>query len=439
MGDDRSTPSTGRKRRMTAAQLAHKRELDRKAQRINREKTKNRISHLEALVEALQGGDDVDRTKALVSQIDQQKLEIHRLQSIVNSVATLVSVPDRSRQPAPQPAGALRDRRSSTDTGSDAVDEPFTVKQEGSSPEAMSIASSPEEPPHSPVCNTSRPLSHPKAPSLDQQLSRSRTKESITQMASDIYNNTSLEGRMWFICGSILRYILANIPPSQINYEHDDDIAIRAVFEGWSAVMEKHPLDKGWQWLKEVDERIYFHRCEPFRLMHLRNCRLIFLRQMFRNHEFHSKLPPFMAATPLENTLEHDPLVEYFPWPGLRNRMLYSPTMFATNKFMDNLRCRIEFVWNESPHTMYAWSPGHDRYIYSDRFHTRIQDLRFYPGTVDFFESFPELKSVIPLADASLNVLKMKRLTYHNGHEHVRCYEVDPATQDHANAEVSPI
>lgn len=65
--------------------------------------------------------------------------------------------------------------------------------------------------------------------------------------------------------------ILAIVSPSQINYEKDEDIAIRAVFRGWSSVAEKHPLDLGRQWLKEIDERIYFHRWAPFQLVHSRN------------------------------------------------------------------------------------------------------------------------------------------------------------------------
>ncbi|ETN45779.1 uncharacterized protein HMPREF1541_09612 [Cyphellophora europaea CBS 101466] len=392
-------PSGGRKRKLTPAQLAHKRELDRRAQRTNREKTKNRITHLENLVESLQGSDK-DRTTTLIQQIDQQKTEVERLQGLLSAVAKLVggsttSTGDNAAKP---------DSRSSTVWMS--PKEPTPVKLEaddefvngGGLPTDTSTAS-----PNTTDSDGSQTRVAPAKSLHIQQASR----KSITQMASDISSNTGLDGRMWYIAGVLLRHILATVHPSQINYEHDDDIAIRAVFEGWSSVSEKYPLDKGWQWLKEVDERIYFHRCEPFRLMHLRNCRLVFLRQMFRNSEWGSRVPSFFAPRPAEENMEHDPLIEYFPWPGLRERMVFSPTTFATDKFMNNLRCEIEFTWSDNPHELYDWDPMTEKYSYSNMYYDRIVDLRCYPGTVDFFESFPELKRDIPQATNALTTLRI--------------------------------
>ncbi|KPI36757.1 uncharacterized protein AB675_11814 [Cyphellophora attinorum] len=408
---------SSKRRRLTAEQLAHKRELDRRAQRNNREKTRSRIAHLESIVEALQ---DRDHDK-LVVQIDDQKTEIERLKGLLSGVANIVKGIDS--------AASSQNGKSEyvEHVNGDNEDAPKCTKRLCKSPvkvedDDTSMVETPQQSQQDDSNNGAEVAAAAKSPvdtTTMQLVNQSQIQhESITQMATSIFGNTDLDGRMWYVCGVILRYILATTTPAQIDYAHDEDIAIRAVFEGWSSVVEKYPLDRGWQWLKEVDERIYFHRWAPFRLMHLRNCRLIFLRQMMLGHTKGAKgLPNFFAPRPAEENIEHDPLVEYFPWPGLRERMLFRPTMFATNKFMDNLRCEIDFSWGSDPHQLYTLDPTTKTYTYSDWFHSRIIDLRCYPGTVDFFESFPELKADIPMKDGTS--LTRLRLGYRDEEEKV--------------------
>lgn len=402
-----SESKSARRRRLTAEQLAHKRELDRRAQRNNREKTRSRIAHLESLVEALQERDH----ERLVGQLDDQKAEIERLKGLLNSVANLVTgaegIVPKTKVQRIEDAKTVDDIEQHRD--SDSPDEsPIKVEEDSPRPaNENDLDSAPDVPalPQQPSLVNGNPVPQP----VQNVVMRTQhQKESITQMATEIFNQENLEGKMWYICGVILRYILATTSPSQIRIENDEDIAIRAVFDGWSSVVERYPLDRGWQWLKEVDERIYFHRWPPFRLMHLRNCRLIFLRQIFGNTtKWHNPLPAFFTPRPAEENVPHDPLVEYFPWPGLRERMLFRPTMFATNKFMDNLRCEIEFLWGTDPHKLYCVDPIEGKYTYSEWFHERIEDIRFYPGTTDFFNSFPELKSDIPFLSNAVTSLKI--------------------------------
>jgi hypothetical protein len=412
MGDASPQAQKGRKRNLTPAQLAHKRELDRRAQRTNREKTKNRIAHLENLVESLRGSDD--KTITFIEQIDQQKSEIERLQGLLNGIEHMASSGKTSQiSVAAQPVATIQRANSanseSSDNGAGTV---IVIKSETEAeldqpePDGEDDAAQLDSP--QPTLNASALADpdNPDVPPAQSKYHQLASRQSLTQMATEIVSNSTADGMMWALAAILLRHILANVPPSAIDFEHDDDIAIRAIFEGWGSVTERYPLDQGWQWLKEVDERIYFHRGEPFRLMHLRNCRLIFLRQMFRGGEWDSRVPAFFAPRPAEQNMDHDPLIEYFPWPGLRERMVFSPTAFATTKFMDNLRHEVNFLWSNNPHGLYDWDPISQQYSFSDMYHTRIVDIRCYPATADFFSNFPDLKTDIPSCPNALRNIR---------------------------------
>ena len=228
-------PKSNRKRKLTPAQLAHKREADRRAQRSSREKTRGRIAHLEELVETLQAKDG-DRTKALINQIDQQKEEISRLQNVVSSVAKLVGEPSGAnslQDPVSRTTGEADGKCSAVD--SELAGRPLKaeVSEPSATPRVFSVVSTPQT-------TTGGSAEHQAI--IPTRLWMQPPRESITQMASDIFNNTRLEGRMWYVAGSILQHILATTDASQISMENDEDIAIRAVFEGWSAVVERSVL-----------------------------------------------------------------------------------------------------------------------------------------------------------------------------------------------------
>ncbi|KAL9566135.1 hypothetical protein ACKAV7_009727 [Fusarium commune] len=68
-----NTPATRRQAGSptTDSQRLKKRESDRKAQRISRERIKSRIAYLEDLVQKLSSGDDNDKTLSLMAQLSE--------------------------------------------------------------------------------------------------------------------------------------------------------------------------------------------------------------------------------------------------------------------------------------------------------------------------------------------------------------------------------
>lgn len=244
------------------------------------------------------------------------------------------------------------------------------------------------------------PVEGPECSSLPPSaaLSPPLHNQSITQLASSITGNPNLEGRLWYLAGAILNQILSIPTSAPITTAFDEEIAIRAVFHGWTSVIELYSLDRGWQWLKELDERIYFHQSAPVRLMHLRNCRLMFLKQLFPDDGWGALAPPCFTTRHVQDHVGHDPLIEHFPWPGFREKLLLSPLKFATNKFMDALRTHVTFTWNLDPKEMYTKDPLTGLYRYSDLTTERLQDFRCYTMNPEFFTQFPELRADIPCA-----------------------------------------
>lgn len=435
-GQDAEQPKSKRQK-LTSSQLERKRELDREAQRTIRERTKNHIAHLESLVQQLQG-DQGGQVQRLVTQLNESRAEVNRLKDALNSIVKIstavtgtstnqsihngsddenvkqetspcppVTQPTSRKRPAkqrtttetttnlfttsnhserediqvhdPQDSNSTHKDQTHFSIFDDGAEHVKPISNEEDMVEELDVASVPNE-------------------DLPSPLKANSDNMSVSQMAASIVSNSNLEGRYWYLAGVLLTQILKKQQQGGfVNFSDDEDIAIRAVFEGWSSVLERYPLDRGWQWLKELDETIYFHHFGPAeRLMNLRNCRFMFLHQCYPDAGWDKHLPSFYSPRGSERYLEVDPLVQHFPWPGFRKRLMYSPREFATNKFMESLRRNLHFVWNHDPQALYHRDPFSGHYLYSDLFIKHIMDIKCYTARPEFFINFPELGRDIP-------------------------------------------
>lgn len=385
-------------RSMTQSQISRKREMDREAQRNSRARTKSHIEYLESLVESLRASAD-DRVAGLLRQLDEKQTEIQRLKSVLNSIGRQVELAKQEVPAEKAPAVDSDSEQTQCQLPSPtscspqlyatpiAVEDP--VREE--SLEELPIPAI-EETVVRQICpdieiSTTSPLAVPPS---------STECQSIAQMASSIANNSLLEGRFWYLAGALLNHLLYVATDAPITTAFDEEIPIRAVFHGWSSVIERYSLDRGWQWLKELDERVYFHLPPPTRLMHLRTCRLMFLKQVCPEDGWGALIPPFFAPRPLQEHVQHDPLVSYFPWPGFRERVLLSPLRYATNLFMESLRKSVDFAWNLDVHDLYVKDGHTGLYCFSEATNDRLMDMRSYRMGQDFFLHFPELRVDIP-------------------------------------------
>lgn len=406
-----------KRQKVVNTRLERKREQDRVAQRAIREKTRNHIANLEDLVQTLQSDKSNGKIARLVAQLDEKNAEINRLRTALNNITRITSA--ICHIPAAINSGSATCERHNqleevspstppNEEGHDSVfkevadTNPVLEATHNDDYTRMSFNS-----PQDDIQNRPRSVSTTSVTGaiLAGSPAKSESDESnvmsISQLASSITGNTRLEGRLWYLAGTLLNHIRKQPHQPAYSATFDEDIAIRAVVEGWSAVMERYPLDRGWQWLKELDETIYFDTSIPGRLSHLRLCRLQFLHQMSPEKGWDQMLPAFLAARPSQRYLDHDPLIEYFAWPSLRERLLFYPRKYATDRFMEALRQNLVFTWTHGTSELYVKDPSTGRYSYSDIFLKHVTDIRHHTVKPAFFDHFPELRADIPCNDTS--------------------------------------
>lgn len=406
-------------RRWTTSQLERKRQQDKEAQRISRARTKNRIAELESLVTFLKANGS-EQVQKLYSLIERQQREINELQNVIDSVAKLTS---RAKLP-PAPDFAASETLKSVEVLPDVP----VGSMNGENVEGMDllwsntlgleeILAMQVSEQHN-LCDKFQTTTEPTC-------KVTKPSQSVSDLAAVIADKKHLDGRLWYLASGVLNHIL-QLPDLKhpIITAYDEDIAIRAVFKGWPAVVAKYDLDVGWQWLRELDERLYFHASKPDRLMHLRNTRLVFLRQLLPNNGFDSQVPEFFRPSPSEQHVAHDPLIEHFPWPAFRYRLLFEPSKFATNTFMDALRMHLGFTWDRDPNDMYILNASTGLYGYAHDLLRNLADIRCYTAKRGLFDHFPELRADIPCSAVLLReLLPCPPLSFLDGLSSDDCHE----------------
>lgn len=432
--------------RLTKAQLERKRKGDREAQRQLRIKTKNHVAHLENLVRSLQEAqEDNGCMVELVEQVKTGEKEINRLREIIRGVGRLVesvsesTALDSSLPSNEAPIATHRDRLE-TDirpTIYNLPDAPINVAGNLESqldrapspkdaPTAMTDLLAPESPkllscgPGSDDQLSQSPSVHVQVEKIKEYGSPSSSKESpgclwlvghgseqleitrkINTIAQEILHQRTLDGRLWYLAGSLLNYILSVPPSYQTPLEYDEDIPIRGVLHGWSAVAELYYLDPGWLWIRHLDDALYSSLGIPERLAITRMMRKTYHLQVRPYLTTTLKIPSFMIPRPAQQYIKHDPLIEYFVWPGVREHTLFAPRIYATNTFMESFRTHYRFMWPHNPEDVFIRQSVTGLYSYSSDFLQRVNSLRCWSMRSDFFSVYPDLRQDIPSFDES--------------------------------------
>lgn len=71
-------------------QRERKRAMDRKAQRVSREKTRSHIAHLEKMVEILCEKNESEATTELMAEVSRLNAEIDRLRKIIETIKSVL-------------------------------------------------------------------------------------------------------------------------------------------------------------------------------------------------------------------------------------------------------------------------------------------------------------------------------------------------------------
>ncbi|KAF1815734.1 hypothetical protein P152DRAFT_194990 [Eremomyces bilateralis CBS 781.70] len=432
-----------------------KRALDRDAQRNLREKTRNRIASLEALVQTLQDEKCGDkRIRELVAQLHEAQDEIQNLRDTLSSIEKLLtksrsfnhqddlefeSTPHGMEEMEKKPVSvadspAMLRPNLSVGTGTesrvnlDYLDMSTLLSKPQQSPdqvdrpfEGLSTSQVPNTFQLEPFGDFGRKtaLYHQEVPDpLDvdhrcgflsevaQAVDLDPTSDQIPLHTSSSVNlsdpiaqitNTILrkqiDGKLWYLANDCLQYILTRPTYALCSVDTDEDITIRAFLEGWSAVEQKYTLDGCWKWLKALDCHLFSHLGFADRASIIHGIRRSFSSRVKRVRKDDDTTPPFTHPSLAQLHIQHDPIVDFFVWPGLREQMIFNRTRFACDRFVSAFCTNYLFLWSHDLRDIYHHDPATGLYAFSSPWHAHVMDLHCFQMRPGFFELFPELRS----------------------------------------------
>ncbi|CAJ0542605.1 Ff.00g001620.m01.CDS01 [Fusarium sp. VM40] len=421
-------PATAEARRLK------KRELDRKAQRLARERTKSRIAQLENMVDNLRQNDSNSHIATLMDQLGQVTKERDNLLQVLDSLGSTIrrhigdsttnepasdaseSSPQISRGVMHPPMGErivpVTVRALSETSGSTLLELPMDPPQ--SSPFAYDSwthsASTNQYPTTLAYDNTMlppeasympiQPFLPEMTPSTPEEADVIIPKSPIPCHCSNPTSCTSTfhsaNANIWRAVNEILQ------KPTRLSEEElaiemygGEDIAVRAVLEGWDSVESSGRMTPTWRKLRSADE-LCFSRCaDTERLAVMRICHLLLIYHGDPTLARRETVPRWYWNRPSQ-ALPHSYGIDFFVWPGLRERLIFSQHHYCTNTFWDLLQSNLKILWQDGFQDTFYHNAHTGKYQISPIFEQRIRDINSWTMSTDFFAHFPELNQDIP-------------------------------------------
>ena len=223
------------------------------------------------------------------------------------------------------------------------------------------------------------------------------------------------------------------------NTAFDEDIAVRAVIEGWASVEEHYDLDLCWQAIREVDQFIWANCGIVERMAIIRYMRTKLLYQIKARAA--APLPPMPAFMTQEvaKHARHADIIDHFIWPGFRHCLVEQPQKYISNHFSDKFRVNLKLLWPFDISSAYTKDPMTQMYANTPDFVNRQWDVRCWTMRNRFFDGSEELLSAIPSFDVPLHRAlslpgqtgtQMHHMAYHGSVGMVEEEEVDDEVLD---------
>ncbi|KAM0328553.1 hypothetical protein ACHAQA_004960 [Verticillium albo-atrum] len=416
---------------VTARRLK-KRELDRKAQRMARERTKSRIAHLEELVGHLSHNDTNAEVSQLMDRLLQTTQERDKLVGVLASLGTtirhhtdaLTGPSEGSSSSAVTNMQAITDHERSVDV------KPFQqthghnhgalTTSHGHRDEYLTSSLHLPPPPNGFGWGFDAPeMQHGAGntaamPSYLQDASQEFEDQPpnpahLPRSDSEFSSGTSASGDGFLVppppqpceCATIIepgpshshenntwrnanQALGKSVKLSEVNIEAEDrasqDTPVRAVIEGWDSVERSGMMTDSWRKLRVLDD-ICFSQCGPVE-------RLAVLKTMHLLISCHGDPSPERLAT----------LPRWYrKRPGVRERFVFSQHRYCTNNFWKLFRSNLTILWQFGFNDCFMQNTTTGRYRLAPLFEERIRDIRSWTMNVDFLSQYPELCDDIPM------------------------------------------
>lgn len=399
-----------------SARRLKKREIDRKCQRQARERTRSRIEYLESLVENLQQPDGDERSAALMKRLRDVEKErdslTHTLKSVQKAIFGLEN---------------LADQHIKTDADADDPDpnllQPVDFVNGARHPKRNNSLTETSSP-------TSPALPDAEMPPLASQKSRhlstsAHSDNSKPEVPTQIHNvpceccqhagqaGPAANKSTWRVANDTLMTNFKRLSP--IMPEEDlasEDILIRAVLEGWDSVAAHTELPASWRIMRRLDEQIFCKAGGKERLAMLKTLHLMLQYHRDPSADRRAKIPPWYLQRPSQSAQPHAYAINYFVWPGLRERFVFDQHKYCNNLFATMFQACLQILWPYDFRDCFAqrWDTG--QYDLSPAFRDTISDITKWTMRPEMFQQFPELRCDIPSSYNSpfpiSNVLQMQ-------------------------------
>ncbi|KAH6685014.1 hypothetical protein F5X68DRAFT_171476 [Plectosphaerella plurivora] len=402
-----------------AARRAKKRELDRRAQRAARERTRSRIAYLEATVQAMTHQESSGRMSSLMEQLAEmtrQRDDLSRTLASIEGTVHAHREAERVTTGSVQPAGDREEpvQASWPDPKDKSMDDSFLPTDEVTmdllTPGAIDLTPLSTGTFGLPTADFLDPMSPPAASSLQQQpyldmesigsppLLIVPEPDKPCDCVSAVHAGPSTaSGSIWRSANEALSGpgLLSN---HTLRYEDElsEDIPIRVVLEGWDAVERSQNMPPLWRKLRRTDE-LQFSKCgKTERLAILRLMHTLLRYQAEPTAEQYAKLPPWYLSRPSQS-LPHSSAIDFFVWPGVRERFIFSQHQYCSDFFWRVFADNFRMLWPFEFRDCYKRNMETGLFSVSPDFDGRIREISSWTMAPDFFHHFPEMYADIPV------------------------------------------
>ncbi|KAM0278417.1 hypothetical protein ACHAQH_005172 [Verticillium albo-atrum] len=425
-----STPEPKTEANSPASGVAHarrlrKRELDRKAQRLARERKNDRIAYLEELVEQMSHNDTNAEVLRLTERWLQTTQEKDKLMGVLASLETTIrrhtdafsaqsgctstsvanikpamrSLPDAAASPSYRekyhmPGTWVPPLPTDFGWGLDSptvppIDEMPTTRS--FSRHATQVFDRMQPAPFLPDSELSSEIGSYGDHFIIPQPAEPCHCSSVTPVGHDNHGSN-----VW----REFNYALGKPTKlSQLAVESEDrtsqDTPVRAIVEGWDSVERMGMMTSSWRKLRILDD-LCFSKCGSVeRLATLKMMHTMITCHSDSSPERMATLPQWFRGRPSQS-LPHSYAIDFFVWPGLRERFVFSQHQYCANLFWQLFRSNLTILWQFGFNDCFMRNTATGLFQLSPIFEDRIRDIRSWTMNVDFLDRFPELRDDIP-------------------------------------------
>ncbi|KAI5867469.1 hypothetical protein GGS23DRAFT_548528 [Durotheca rogersii] len=201
----------------------------------------------------------------------------------------------------------------------------------------------------------------------------------------------------------------------------NQDVLICAVTEGWDAAESRGKLCPLWKILRLSDRLIFQRSSQVTRLVMLRMIHHMLLFKVCRRRL--DQLPPWYRPRPTQTMFAHDGIIDFFVWPGMRERLVLSKANQLTNDFWECFSRNFRFLWPYPFEDIYALDFSTGRFYFSALFEKQLLELTTWQMERQFFLSFPEFGDDIKVAEPHCSEFSVRPCAMQRSFREVECSE----------------